>query len=145
MATSISMIHCNASMGFFAFEQTSVRKFENPVLKLHVIKEFSLMHLRGRITWFCHATLSTSPNTRSMVCHTHKTIFCRPGQMSLLSPESRLGRWIVTVLHFHFSQFFYSQILPWCYQILRNRVIHQDLVEQVGNQERFLKYSYLLV
>ena len=49
------------------------------------------------------------------------------------------------VLDFHFSQFLlFSEspmILP---NSLRYSVIRQDLVEQVGNHERFLEYAHPL-
>ena len=74
LAASTSLIHCNARVGFYAFEQTAVQKVHNPALKFCIVEELSQMHLRGRMTRIYHATLSTCPDTHGMVSHGLKTI-----------------------------------------------------------------------
>ena len=60
--------------GILRLQANLCSEVHNPALKFRMVREFSQMHLRGRITRNCDATLSTSPNTRGMVGHRHKTI-----------------------------------------------------------------------
>ena len=63
LATSISLIHCNASVGF-RLRANFCSEVHNSAVKFRVVRESCQMHFRGRITRDCHATLSTSPNSR---------------------------------------------------------------------------------
>ena len=135
LAASISLIHCNASMRFFAFDQTSVGKF--------TIQLRSSVWL-GNFPKYISATLSSSPNTRGIVCHRRE--IASPDHMCLLSPENKVGVWIVMVLHFHVSQFLLSSNFPMIFpNSLNCYVSRQGHIWQVANQKRLQKYSYQLV
>ena len=64
----------------------------------------------------------------------------------LLLPENKIKVLAAMVLRFRFSQFFlFSEYPIMSPNLLNHCVIHQDLVEHVDHQKRFLEYSNLLV
>ena len=134
-----------SACGILRLRANLCSEVHNPALKFRMVGEFSQMHLRGRITRNCHVTLSTSPNTRSMVSHRLETIVVVQTFFPLLFPKSKVKVLVAMIFHFHFSQclLFYESpmMLP---NFLIHYVIPQALVGQLDNQKRFREYSYPL-
>ena len=133
LAASISLIHCKASMAFFA--QTSTRQFTMQLWNSVWSGNFPRCISEEGQLGFIMPHLSASPNTRGMVSHKFET--SSVVQTHFLSfPESKLGVLIAMVLRSHCSQFLLfsesSMVLP---NFFNHHVIPQNLVEQADNQK----------
>ena len=121
LAVSISLIRCNARVGFFAVEPQ--------------------MHLRGKddSDLSCHFEYkSRYPRHGEPEFYDN---FCRPDFVLSLSEKNKVKELVASPLHSHFSQFLlFSESTMMMPNFLNHCVIRQALVVQVDNQQRFREY-----
>ena len=115
LVASISLIHSNARVGFFAFEQTSVRKFTiqlwNPAWSRNFPRWISGEWYLG----FIMQLWVQVPITHGMVSHRLETISDVQTFFRYLFPKSKLKALVATVLHFHFCCLI-SWIIVWFFR-----------------------------
>ena len=145
------LIHCNTSVRFVAFAQTSARKFTIHLWNSVWSRNFAdASPRRDNPELSCH--LSTQVQIPKAWLVIDMRLICRLDFFSLLL-KSKVKVLIAMILRSHYSQIPSLLISPRHHQrfpmvlpnFLNHCVIHENLVEHVDDQKRFQGYSYSLV